>query len=93
MDMIISDIMEWCQNDMEYLQELIQELQNIVDNNNNDDEKRQCSECKKEIKKGFCMNDGLEYYCSEKCLCKHYTKEEYNKMYENNEAYYTEWEG
>lgn len=33
MQMIISDIMEWCQNDMNYLQELIDELQNIVNNN------------------------------------------------------------
>lgn len=30
MSMIISDILEWCQNDMEYLQELIDTLQNIV---------------------------------------------------------------
>ena len=30
MSQIISEIMEWCQNDMEYLQELIDNLQNIV---------------------------------------------------------------
>lgn len=30
MSMIISEILEWCQNDMDYLQELIDELQEIV---------------------------------------------------------------
>lgn len=33
MEHIINEIMEWCQNDTKYLQELIDELQNIVDNN------------------------------------------------------------
>ncbi len=37
MAMIISSIMSWCQNDMEYLKELIDELQNIV--NNEEEEK------------------------------------------------------
>lgn len=32
MSMIISEIMEWCQNDMMYLQELIDTLQDIVNN-------------------------------------------------------------
>ena len=36
MQMIISDILEWCQNDMNYLQQLIDELQNIVNNNEED---------------------------------------------------------
>lgn len=30
MSKIISEILEWCQNDMDYLQELIDELQDIV---------------------------------------------------------------
>lgn len=30
MSKIISEILEWCQNDMNYLQELIDELQDIV---------------------------------------------------------------
>ena len=32
MTMIINDILEWCQNDMNYLQELINTLQDIVNN-------------------------------------------------------------
>ncbi len=38
MSMIISDILEWCQNDKEYLQELINELQNIVDTEEEEEE-------------------------------------------------------
>lgn len=38
MSMIISDILEWCQNDMEYLQELINELQTIVNNSEQESE-------------------------------------------------------
>lgn len=30
MSKIISEILEWCQNDMNYLQKLIDELQDIV---------------------------------------------------------------
>lgn len=36
MSQIISEIMEWCQNDKEYLQELIDRLQEIVDNEEED---------------------------------------------------------
>ena len=31
MEKIISEIMEWCQNDTEYLKELIEELQEIAE--------------------------------------------------------------
>lgn len=37
MQKIISDILEWCQNDMEYLQELIDNLQDIVDTTEDDE--------------------------------------------------------
>lgn len=37
MEHIISEILEWCQNDMAYLQEIINNLQNIV----NDSEERE----------------------------------------------------
>lgn len=41
---------------------------------------------------GFCIFDGFEYYCSRKCLNMHYTDEEYNRMYEEDNAYWTDWE-
>ena len=55
-------------------------------------DKRICSECGKEMKAGFVIDGGTEYYCCEKCLHKHYTEDEYIKMYDNGEgeSYYTE---
>ena len=55
---------------------------------------RICSECGKTMTEGYCIENGLEYYCSDNCLHKHYTEEEYNKMYDNGngDSYYTEWE-
>ena len=53
---------------------------------------RICSECKKKMTVGYCIYDGLEYYCSGECLHKHYTKEEYLEMYDEGNSYWTEWE-
>ncbi len=59
-----------------------------------DDFKRKCNECGKTMYEGFCIENGLEYYCSEKCLYKNYTKEEYLELYDNGngDSYYTEWD-
>lgn len=56
--------------------------------------KRFCSECNKQMNEGYCINDGLEYYCSDECLHKHYTEEEYLQMYDNGngDSYWTVWE-
>lgn len=58
------------------------------------EDKRICSECKKEMDKGYCIDNGLEHYCSDECLHKHYTEEEYEELYDdgNGDSYYTEWE-
>lgn len=58
------------------------------------EDKRICSHCGKPMKEGYCIENGLEYYCSDECLYKHYTEEEYNKLYDdgNGDSYYTEWE-
>lgn len=55
---------------------------------------RICSDCEKIMNAGYCINDGEEYYCSDECLHKHYTEEEYKEMYDdgNGDSYYTEWE-
>lgn len=43
---------------------------------------------------GYYIDNGLEYYCSDECLHKHYTEEEYEEMYDdsNGYSYWTEWE-
>ena len=70
------------------VKDLIIRLENMIDEN------RYCSECAKSMKKGYCIENGLEYYCSDECLHKHYTNDEYIKMYDNGngDSYYTEWE-
>ena len=57
-------------------------------------ETRKCSECGKAMSEGYCIDYGLEYYCSDECLHKHYTDEEYKEMYDdgNGDSYWTEWE-
>lgn len=55
---------------------------------------RTCTECDSRMNEGYCIDNGCEYYCSEKCLNKHYTKEEFLEQYNEWEwdSYWTEWE-
>lgn len=54
---------------------------------------RVCSECGCLMDKGYCIEDGQEYYCSDDCLRQNMTDEEYNKLYDNGngDTYWTEW--
>ena len=54
---------------------------------------RVCSECGKPMTEGFCIEDGAEYYCSEECLHKNLTEEEYESLYDEGRgnSYYTSW--
>lgn len=56
--------------------------------------KRYCSICGKEMTEGYYNEDEFQYYCSEECLHKDYTDEEYNELYDNGNGnfYYTSWE-
>lgn len=53
---------------------------------------RYCNKCGKKMFNGFCIDSGLEYYCSEECLYSCMTEEEYLELYESDAAYWTEWE-
>ena len=55
---------------------------------------RVCHECGKPMDVGYCIDGGMEYYCSESCLHKHYTPEEWAEIYDNGNGdnYFTEWE-
>ena len=44
-----------------------------------------CKECNKTITEGYKVNDGEEYFCSDKCLLKSYTPEQVEKMKRNSE--------
>ena len=54
---------------------------------------RCCSECGKPMYEGFCIENGAEYYCSEECLHKHLTEEEYENLYDDGRgnSYWTSW--
>ena len=54
---------------------------------------RVCSECGKPITEGFCIEDGAEYYCSEDCLHKNLSDEEYENLYDEGRgnSYWTSW--
>lgn len=56
--------------------------------------KRTCTQCDKEMTKGYCIENGIEYYCSEECLHKNISEEEFNELYDNGngDSYWTEWE-
>ena len=55
---------------------------------------RTCNECGKPMKQGYVVDGGLVYYCSDECLHKNYSKEEWEKIYDDNSTdnYWTEWE-
>ncbi len=52
---------------------------------------RVCSVCNTVMDAGYYV-EGPEYFCSDACLHTRYTDEEYQQMYEDDVAYYTEWE-
>lgn len=54
---------------------------------------RKCYSCGAVIADGFIVEKAFtnEYYCSDECRRKKYTDEEYEQMFEDDEAYWTEW--
>lgn len=55
---------------------------------------RTCDECGSEMVEGYCISGGEEYYCSDECLHKNYTQQQYLDLYDEGygDSYYTEWE-
>lgn len=56
-------------------------------------ESRICSHCGQVMTQGYCIEQGLQYFCSDSCLYENYTKEEFEEMYNDGEGdtFYTEW--
>lgn len=75
-------------NDAEKIQNMLNELSNYLFNH-----VRVCSECGKIMQEGYVIGGTLEYYCSDECLHKHYTEEEWKEMYtDDGDNYWTSWE-
>jgi hypothetical protein len=53
---------------------------------------RECDECGKGMNEGYCI-DSVIYYCSDACLHKHFTPEEWEEAYADGEgdSYWTTW--
>lgn len=52
---------------------------------------RKCSICGSPVIAGYCVNDGMDYYCSDDCLHMVFTDEEWEQAYNEDWGYYTEW--
>lgn len=76
-----------------YDRELTPEEIEAYDLTNLNAEMKICSECGREMIEGYCIENGLDYYCSDECLHKNMTEEEYLELYDdgNGDSYYTEW--
>lgn len=55
---------------------------------------RKCDKCGDGMDEGYVVGGGEKYYCSEECLHKDFTEEEWSQMYAAGEgdSYWTEWE-
>lgn len=47
---------------------------------------RICSHCGAEVHQAWVYEDGLAFYCSEECLLKHFTPNEWNSLVERAES-------
>jgi len=54
---------------------------------------RKCNACGKGMNEGYCVENGMEYYCSDECLHTEITPEEWLELYNDGEgdSYWTDW--
>ena len=55
---------------------------------------RKCDECGKGMNEGYVIDGGCEHYCSDACLHKHMSADEYDALHDDGDgdSYWTEWE-
>lgn len=55
---------------------------------------RTCSDCGKGMNEGYVINGGCEHYCSDDCLHKHISADEFEDLYDDGDgdSYWTEWD-
>jgi hypothetical protein len=56
-------------------------LGKLIENPRESEAVRICDECGKVMIEGYCLGGGEEYYCSDECLHKNYSHEEFLAMY------------
>ena len=81
------------EKDVEALDYAIKELEkkDILERYEEDVYVRHCNECGKEMWEGYCIENGIEYYCCADCLDKNYTEEEWEELYATGDSYYIDW--
>lgn len=72
-------------------EELEKEYQNTIFSHDDFFSTRYCNHCGEVMQKGYCINQGIEYYCCDSCLHEHYTPEKYNELYREGDSFYSEW--
>lgn len=77
------------------LQAMKKDYTEKLENGEDDNSYRECTQCEAIMNEGYLIDDGSEYYCSDECLEKNMTREEFNDLYDNGHgsSYYTAWEG
>jgi hypothetical protein len=80
-------------HDKKHLQERYIDVDHMIDELiENIDDVRRCSVCGRLMQEGYCQDGGWKYYCSDECLHKDFTDEEWNEECDNNEnSYWTQW--
>lgn len=55
---------------------------------------RKCSECGKGMNEGYVINGGVAHYCSDACMHKHVSADEFEELYDDGDgdSYWTEWD-
>lgn len=71
-----------------------EELGDVIENFISEGEFRVCSECGKIMNHGYCIENGMDYYCDDDCLYKNIDEDAYSDLYDNGDGntYWTEWE-
>ena len=55
---------------------------------------RKCNECGEGMNEGYVIDGGCEHYCSDACLHKHVSPDEFEDLHDDGDgdSYWTEWE-
>lgn len=77
---------------MKKLNDCLDVVKNIIDDYAEEHDIRVCSECGHLMDEGY-IDSNFHYYCSDECLHKEYSDEEWKKLHEQYEDdfYWTEW--
>ena len=83
--MILERLVTILKKDMNSYTSVYEAVENAINSKLDDLEDtveiRVCDECGKIMVEGYCIDGGMEYYCSDACLHKNYTKEQWLAIY------------